>query len=72
MDKTRKLAQAREEDTQGQLEDLELQMQLLQEDTQIPTREWQNQIALHSTGNFNQRRKYRLFSAGQHFFCSSR
>lgn len=45
MDMTRRLAQGRTEGTQTQLEDLKLQLEILQEDTQIPPEEWQNQIS---------------------------
>lgn len=45
MQKTRALAKKREADTLEQLEDLKLQKELLEEDTQIPPHVWQRQLA---------------------------
>jgi hypothetical protein len=44
MDQTRTLAQARTAVTQEQLEDMKLQLEILEEDTEIPPEEWRNQI----------------------------
>ena len=44
MQKTRQLAQAKEAETQYQLDDLKLQHELLTEDTQVPLEVWEKQL----------------------------